>query len=193
MPKGPCQSVTLLWIALALTIAMLSIMAIHFYNRGVTLQNRCEESWSNVDTELRRRHELIPNLVSAVKGALDHERGVLSAVTQARAQALTAPHDASHQADVQRPLVAALERLLAVAEGYPALQTNRNFLDLQKELAITEDRIQAARRFYNGNVRDYRNLTRAFPGNVFAQIYRFVAIEFFEVDPVHRRAPSVVV
>ncbi len=180
-----------LWILLVIVVVLLVAVPIHYYNRGVTLQNRCDESWSNVDTELRRRHELIPNLVATVKGAMSHERGVLEAVTKARAQALRAAHDPAHQAAVQRPLVSALERLLAVAENYPALKTSRNFLELQAELAITEDRIQAARRFYNGNVRVYRNLTRAFPGNVFARVYRFRVIDFFEVEPVHRTVPSV--
>ncbi len=180
-----------LWVLLGIALLLLIVVPIHYYNRGVTLQNRCEESWSNVDTELKRRHELIPNLMAAVKGAMQHERQVLEAVTQARAQAVKAQRDAAHKTDAERPLVLALERFLAVAESYPALRANENFLKLQHELAITEDRIQAARRFYNGNVRDYRNLIRAFPGNLFARLYKFATIAFFEVDPIHRVAPRI--
>ncbi len=186
-----CKGVVLLWVLLVVAVVILVAVPIHYYNRGVTLQNRCDESWANVDTELKRRHELIPNLVASVKGAMKHERGVLDAVTKARAAAVATAHDARHQVDAQRPLVVALERLLAVAENYPELKTSKNFLELQQELAITEDRIQAARRFYNGNVRDYRNQTRAFPGNLFARLYGFPEIDFFEVDPIHRIAPAV--
>ncbi len=180
-----------LWIALAIVALLLIIVPIHYYNRGITLRNRCSESWSNVDTELKRRYDLIPNLVAAVKGAAAHERETLDAVTTARAAALANHGKPGDQADAERPLVRAVERLLAVAEDYPELKASRNFLQLQEELAITEDRIQAARRFYNANVRDQHNHLRQFPGNLFARLYRFEEESYFEVDAVHRIAPKV--
>ncbi len=175
-------------IAAGVAVALVSW---HFYNRFVVLGNRCDEAWSNVGTELRRRHELIPNLVATVKGYAAHERGLQEAIVEARAMARRndlGPEDAQA---AERALVRAAGRLLAVAEAYPELKASSNFLQLQKELAITEDRIQAARRFYNGNVRDHRNATRQFPGSVFAGLFRPKPRAFFEVDPLHVQAPPV--
>lgn len=190
---GPAghRSVVWAWVLGILAAVVFIVVPIHYFNRGIQLQNRCRESWSNVETELRRRYDLIPNLVRIVRGAMRHEREVLMEVTHARADALAAHGPPGEQAAAERPLVEALDRLLAIAEAYPALRAGRSFRDLQKELAITEDRIQAARRFYNGNVRDYRNHVRQFPGNMFATLYRWGTIDFFEVDPVHVDAPKV--
>lgn len=174
-------------------VVLVGLVVLFQYNRMVTLRNRCNEAWSNVDTELRRRHDLVPNLVSAVKGAAAHERAVLAAVTEARARALAA-RDRHTLEGAENELARAMGRLLALAEAYPALKASRNFLQLQDELAITEDRIQAARRFYNGNVRDYRDQTRQFPGVVVANAFRFGEVPFFEVEsPAMRRAPAVAV
>ena len=180
------------WAVVAVAVLAFVVVPIAFYNRLVTLRNRCTESWSNVDAELRRRYDLVPNLVETVKGYAAHERSALEAVTEARARAVASRGRPSEQAADERPLVAALGRLLAVAEAYPDLKASRNFLQLQEELVNTEDRIQASRRFYNGNVRDHRNATRQFPGFLFARLFRFGEIDFFEVEAVAAPAPPVV-
>jgi LemA protein len=175
----------------AAVLAALVVALVAYFNRGILLRNRCDESWANVDTELRRRYELVPNLVETVKGYARHERAVLDAVVAARSRAAQTAGAVDRQADAERPLVAALDRLLAVAEGYPDLKASSNFLKLQHELAITEDRIQANRRFFNANVRDYRNHTRQFPGVLLARLFRFGPLAFFEVEAVHGVAPRV--
>lgn len=180
-----------MWLA-AVLAAIVVLVAVYQFNRMVVLRNRIRESWGNVDTELRRRHDLVPNLVAAVKGYAAHERQVLESVVAARARA-AAPHGRRQEAAAHESVLAgALERLLAVAEAYPRLRASEGFLRLQAELANTEDRIQASRRFYNANVRDYRNQTRQFPGVLFAAIYRMGPIDFFEVSSLAvRRAPRV--
>lgn len=165
-------------------LVILGLMAIVYYNRFVTLENRCNESWSNVDTELRRRHELIPNLVRTVKGYAKHEKDLFAEITKARTAARDAREAGDHQGIMEGRLVGALGRLMAVAEAYPDLKASANFLELQKELALTEDRIQAARRFYNANVRDHRDATRQFPGSIFAAMYKPTPQAFFEADAV---------
>jgi len=181
-----------LWFAVAALGAVAVLVPIFQYNRMVSLRNRCKESWSNVDTELRRRYELIPNLVATVKGYARHEQGTVAAVVQARARALASTGRPASQALDENVLVHAIDRLLAVAEAYPDLKASQNFLQLQTELAVTEDRIQAARRFYNGNVRDYRNQTRQFPGVLFAGLFGMGEVEFFEIgSPHYRTVPHV--
>lgn len=172
-------------------LALIVLVPVYYFNRLVRLRNRCRESWSNVDTELKRRHNLIPNLVNTVKGYAKHERTVLDAVVNARSRAMAPHQDAKDQERDEQPLVHALRSLFAVAEGYPDLKASRNFLSLQNELALTEDRIQAARRFYNANVRDYRNTTRAFPGLLFARLFRFEEEEYFQIDPLKVEPPQV--
>jgi len=161
------------------------------YNSLVTLRNHIKDSWSNVDTELMRRYDLIPNLVAAVKGYAAHEREVLERVTELRNTCFSDHGSVRHQEGTEKQLVSAVQKLLAVAEAYPDLKADKNFLDLQKELVNTEDRIQAARRFYNGNVRDYRNLSEGFPSNLIANLFGFERSDFFDVDPAIRAAPSV--
>ncbi len=162
------------------------------YNRMVSLRNRCKESWSNVDTELKRRYDLIPNLVATVKGYATHEQALFAAVTQARAHAIGSTGRPAIQAADENRLVDTLNRLFAVAEAYPKLLAAGNFLQLQNELSMTEDRIQAARRFYNANVRDYRNQIRQFPGVMFAGMFGMGEIDFFEIASPHfRTAPPV--
>lgn len=180
-----------LWFALVFLVILVGWPAIHFYNRFQVLANRCDESWSNVDTELTRRHALIPNLVSAVKGYAKHEVQVLESVVRARTEAVRALQGGDHAGRAEQHLVSALGQLVAVAEDNPDLKASKNFLKLQHELAITEDRIQAARRFYNGNVRDHRNATRQFPGMLFAALFRPAKQDFFEADAVQLPAVSL--
>ena len=171
-------------------VFVVGIVAVVHYNRFQTLENRCDEAWSNVDTELHRRHDLIPNLVRAVQGYAAHEKQIFDDITKARAG--IKDHPTPKEAQVaERAIGNATGKLLAVAEAYPDLKASKNFLQLQEELVITEDRIQAARRFYNGNVRDHRNATRQFPGVVFAGIFKPTQQDFFEVDPIKAAPVSV--
>ena len=162
------------------------------FNGLVALRNHIRDAWANVDTELKRRYDLIPNLVATVKGYAAHERDVLERVVELRNRcAAHAGAGTANQAD-EKELVASLQRLFAVVENYPQLKADQHFLRLQDELVNTEDRIQAARRFYNGNVRDYRDQTRQFPGVLVANAFRFGEIAFFEVEsPAMRHAPAV--
>ena len=156
------------------------------YNRFVTQRNLIRDAWANIDTELRRRYDLIPNLVETVRGYASHEREVLENVTKARAMATGATGSPAEQAAAEGPLVAALRQLFAVVENYPDLKANQNFLALQTELTNTEDRLQTARRFYNANVRDYNRRVQAFPSNVVANVFNFHEEQFFEVDEALR-------
>ncbi len=167
------------------------IFVIATYNTLVALRNHIKESWSDVDTELQRRYELIPNLVATVKGYAKHERETLENVIELRNQCAADHGSVRHQEGTEQRLVAGVQKLFAVAEAYPDLKADQNFLQLQKELVNTEDRIQAARRFYNGNVRDYANKREIFPGNIVAGIFNFQAHDFFDVDPAAREAPSI--
>ena len=167
------------------------IYVIAIYNSLVALRNHISEAWSNVDTELKRRYELIPNLVSTVKGYAKHEQEMLERVVELRNTCMTDTGSVSHQEGTEKQLVAGVQKLLAVAEAYPELKADQNFLQLQKELVNTEDRIQAARRFYNGNVRDYRNKCEAFPSNLIASAFSFKPRDFFDVDPAVRETPKI--
>jgi LemA protein len=161
------------------------------YNWLVSLRNYINESWSNVDTELKRRYDLIPNLVATVKGYAAHEREVLERVTQLRARCVANNGSPADQARDEVQLVDALKQLLVVVENYPQLKADQQFLKLQQELITTENRIQAARRFYNGNVRDYRNKCETFPSNLVAQIFGFQPQDFFSVPPSVKEVPDV--
>jgi len=163
-------------------IVVLAIGAVLSYNRFVSERNGIRSSWANIDTELRRRYDLIPNLVSTVQGYAAHEKQVFEDVTKARAMATAATGSPAAQAAAEGPFVAALRQLLAVAENYPQLKANENFLALQAELSNTEDRLQTARRFYNGNVRDYNRRVQSFPSMIIARFGNFQPEEFFEVD-----------
>jgi LemA protein len=160
------------------------------YNGLVSLRNHIRESWSNVDTELKRRHDLIPNLVSVVKGYAQHEQTVLEHVIQLRNSASQA-QAMDERSGRESQLSESLRSLLAVVENYPDLKADAQFLRLQQELIHTEDRIQAARRFYNGNVRDYQNKCGAFPSNLVAQCFSFQAAEFFQAGPDEKQPPPV--
>ena len=177
-----------MWVLIVLLAVILLIVfgGIASYNRFVSQRNLVRDAWANIDTELRRRYDLIPNLVETVKGYASHEREVFENVTKARAMATAATGSPAEQAAAEGPLVAALRQLFAVAENYPDLKANQNFLALQSELSNTEDRLQTARRFYNSNVRDYNRRVRSFPSNVIARSFGFTEEQFFEVDEALR-------
>lgn len=170
-------------------VVVLLIWGIYMYNRFVALTNNTKEAWSDIDTQLKRRYDLIPNLVETVKGYASHERETLDEVMEARAKATSMQIDASKVTPEQiqafegaeMGLTSALGRLMAVAENYPDLKANENFLELQRELTDTENKIQAARRFYNSNVRELKTALQQFPGNIVGNMFNFKAMEFFEL------------
>jgi len=172
-------------------IGVVLIYIVGTYNALVRLRQHVRESWSDIDTELKRRYDLIPNLVETVKGYAVHERETLDAVIEARARAVASTGTPDSQARDEGVLVSTLRELFAVVEAYPQLKANQNFLHLQEELIITEDRIQAARRFYNGNVRDLNTRVAVFPSNLIASMFSIGAEEFFEVAEVVRTVPKV--
>ncbi len=151
------------------------------YNKLVSGRNRTGEAWADIDVQLKRRYDLIPNLVETVKGYAGHERELLEKVTQARSQAMGASTPAQHS-QAENALSQTLKSLFAVAESYPDLKANQNFAKLQDELSDTENKIQAARRFYNGNVRDFNTSLQVFPTNLVAGWFGFTAQDFFELD-----------
>jgi len=162
------------------------------YNGLVRLRQHVRESWSGIDTELKRRYNLIPNLVETVKGYASHEQETLDRVISARAKAVDSTGSPASQARDENALVGALRQLFAVVESYPDLKANQNFLQLQGQLTDTEDRIQAARRFYNANVRDLNTRIEVFPSNVIANLFSFKKEEFFELeDAAQREVPTV--
>ena len=182
-----------LWIVLAV-IVVLALFVVAMYNRLVTLRQRVREAWSDIDVQLKRRYDLIPNLIETVKGYAAHEKGVFEAVTQARANAISAGATGSpeQRAQAENVLTGALRSVFAVAEAYPQLQASQNFRDLQEQLSATEDKIAFARRFYNGNVRDYNTSLQTFPTTVLAGMFGFTAEQYFELaDAAEREAPKV--
>jgi LemA protein len=181
---------SVVYVALALA-ALTSIAILLSYNRFVNQRQLIDNSWSNVDSELQRRHDLIPNLVETVKGYAAHEQRTFETVTAARAQAMSARGSAATQSPAEHELVDGMRQLLALSEAYPQLRASYHFLQLQEELVTTENRIQAARRFYNGNVRDYNRRVDSIPSLVIARLFRFTLEEYFEVEPIVREVPSV--
>jgi LemA protein len=175
-----------------IAVPLIIIIIIAFiYNSLVGLRNHVKESWSDVDTELKRRYDLIPRLVSTVKGYAAHEKEVLEKVTEARTRALHSTGSPRSQAVDENELVRNLKSLFAVVERYPDLKASGNFLELHRELVNTEDRIQAARRFYNGNVREYNNRVQMFPSTIVASTFNFKEAEFFEIEEMERAVPAV--
>ena len=179
---------TALYIALGVLV-VLAIAVIVSYNRFVRQRNLVQESWRQIDVELRRRHDLVPNLVETVKGYAAHERAVLENVTAARTAAVAAGGGVAAQAAAESALAGSLRGLFAVAEGYPELKAAGPFQQLQAQLAETEDRIAAGRRFYNGNVRALNTRVEAFPSSIVAKMFGFTRAEYFEVDEPEVRAP----
>lgn len=157
------------------------LWAIFTYNRFISFINRTKEAWADIDVQLKRRYDLIPNLVETVKGYATHERQAFENVTKARAQSMQAGTPAE-KGVAENMLSGALKSLFAVAEAYPDLKANQNFAQLQSELSDTENKIQAARRFYNGNVRDLNTMIETFPPNIIAQMFKFEPREFFELE-----------
>jgi LemA protein len=179
-------------IVIAGVILLPVVFVVAQYNALVALKNYIRESWSNVDTELKRRYDLIPNLVAVVKGYAAHERDTLERVTELRNRCVANSGSPAEQAVDEKQLVDSLKQLLVVVENYPQLKADQNFLKLQTELVNTEDRIQAARRFYNGNVRDYRNKCETFPSNLVANLFGFKSEgDFFSVPPSVQEVPNV--
>jgi LemA protein len=175
---------TFVWIVLGLAVLVVLYVIVQ-YNGLVRLRNRIESAWSQIDVQLQRRYDLIPNLVETVKGYAGHEKAVLEGVTQARAQAIDAQGPAQ-QAQAENMITSALKSLFAVAEAYPDLKANQNFLALQEELSGTEGKIAYARQFYNDSVQSYNTKIQSFPSNVVANAFRFREREYFEADDTSR-------
>lgn len=164
-----------------LVIAGLALWFAGIYNRFIKLINRAKEAWADIDVQLKRRYDLIPNLVNTVKGYATHESTAFENVTKARSMAMGA-QSLSDKAGAENMLTGALKSLFAIAEAYPDLKANQNFLELQRELSDTENKIQAARRFYNTNVRDLNISIESFPSNIVAGMFNFVKMEFFDLE-----------
>jgi LemA protein len=165
---------------LLIIIAVIALWAIMTYNGLITLKNRTDEAWSDIDVQLKRRYDLIPNLVETVKGYAAHESGTLEKVIAARNSAMNATGMAA-KSESENALSQTLKSIFALSEAYPDLKANQNFLDLQTQLTDTEDKIQASRRFYNGNVRDFNTKLQVFPTNMIGNMLGFKAREFFQV------------
>ncbi len=169
-------------------VALLVLWLIFAYNRFIALVNRAKEAWSDIDVQLKRRYDLIPNLVNTVKGYAAHESTAFEKVTQARAAAMGAGNLAD-KSQAELGLTGALKSLFAIAEAYPDLKANANFVELQRELSDTENKIQASRRFYNGTVRDLNTAVDTFPNNLIASFFKFAKLEFFELEQEEAKNP----
>jgi len=178
-------------ITLLIVLAVIILWIILTYNRLITLRNRAKEAWADIDVQLKRRYNLIPNLVETVKGYAAHEKEVFQKVTEARSRAMGA-QTVKEKGEAENFLSNTLKSLFAVAENYPQLRAAENFLELQRELRDTEDKIQAARRFYNGNARDLNIKIEVFPANIIANLFRFVKMDFFEIEEAAAREPVTV-
>lgn len=184
------MSTSLIILIIAGLIILWSVL---IYNRFVSLRNRAKEAWSDIDVQLKRRYDLIPNLVESVKGYAAHEKEVFENVTKARTAAMTAEKsgDPKEIGRAENALSGALKTLFAVSENYPDLKASTNFLELQRELRDTEDKIQAARRFYNTNARDMNIKVESFPANIIAKIFNFDKFDFFEIEEGAKEATEV--
>ena len=183
----------MVWIIVAIVVVIVLFVVVAF-NGLVRRRNRTQEAWSQIDVELKRRHDLIPNLVETVKGYAAHERGTFEAVTNARAAAVNAgaSGDPAKVGQAENMLTGALRSLFAVAEAYPDLKASQNFSQLQEEITATEDKIEFARRYYNTSVRDYNTAIQTFPRNLMAGMLGFHQMQYFEIDqPAEREVPQV--
>ena len=180
------------WLCLGVVVVVviLALAVVGMYNRLVVLRNRVDNAWSQIDVQLKRRYDLIPNLVSTVKGYAAHEAGVFERVTAARAAAINA-QGVEEQSQAENQLSGALKSLFAVAEAYPDLKANQNFLDLQAQLTDTENKIAYSRQFYNDSVMSYNTATQTFPNNLLASAFGFSQRVYFEADPAAATAPTV--
>ena len=183
---------TAVWIVVAI-VALLALLLIYGFNRLIRLRTRTQEAWSEIDVELKRRHDLIPNLVSTVQGYAAHERAVFENVTSLRNQAVAASQagNPTAMAGAEDALTAGVRQVFAVAENYPQLKAAQLFLDLQEQLTTTEDKVEFSRRFYNGNVRDFNTALLTFPTNLYARILGFTPFAFFAAADSERAAPTV--
>jgi len=179
----------MIWVLL-IVIVILVIVAIAMYNGLIRLKNRVDEAWSDIDVQLKRRHDLIPNLINTVKGYAAHEKEVFEKVTEARTRAMTAG-TATDKAQAENMLSSTLKSLFAVAEAYPQLKANENFLELQRELTDTEDKIMAARRFYNNNVMEFNTKIQMFPTRFFAEMLSFTKRDFFQAEESEKEVVNV--
>lgn len=177
-------------IIVLVVIIVLAVSIVGIYNGLIKLKNRVDEAWSDIDVQLKRRYDLIPNLVNTVKGYASHEKELFEKVTEARTAAMGAGTPAEKE-QAENALSGTLKSLFAVAENYPDLKANQNFLELQRELTDTEDKIQAARRFYNGNVRDFNTKIQVFPTNIFAGMLNFTKREFFAAEEGEKEVVEV--
>jgi len=176
---------------ISIVFAVIIFRVITIYNSLVRFRNRTKEAWADIDVQLKRRYNLIPNLVQVVKGYASHERELFEKVTQARTKAMGAK-DLGERQEAENVLSGTLKTLFAVSENYPDLKASTNFLELQRELRDTEDKIQAARRFYNGNVRDLNIKIESFPANIIASMFKFEKMQLFELKAVEERETPVV-
>lgn len=189
----------ILGIGILVVLGVIILFVIGVYNGLVKMRMRVNEAWSDIDVQLKRRYDLIPNLVETVKGYATHEKETLESVMEARSKATAINVDAGNAtaadmaafAGAQEGLSGALGKLFAVAENYPDLKANQNFLQLQNDLTDTEDKIQASRRFYNGTVRDYNTKVETVPSNIIASIFNFTKREFFDIDEKERKNVQV--
>jgi LemA protein len=177
-------------IVILVIVALLVVIAIGAYNSLVVKRNRVKNGWSQIDVQLKRRIDLIPNLVETVKGYAAHEKAIFERIAEARSLAINAKGPAE-SAKANNALTDTLKTLFAVAENYPNLKANENFLKLQEELSATENKIAFSRQFYNDVVMDYNNATQMFPSNIFAGMFGFKQAEFYNVPEAEREAPKV--
>jgi LemA protein len=177
-------------ITLIVVLVLVVLFVVVLYNGLIRLKNRTDEAWSDIDVQLKRRHDLIPNLVNTVKGYATHERELFEKVTEARSAAMGAQTPADKE-KAENALSGTLKSLFAIAENYPDLKANQNFLELQRELTDTEDKIQAARRFYNTNVRDFNIKIEMFPSNLIAGMLNFTKRDFFAAEEGEKEVAEV--
>lgn len=178
----------LLWIAII--VAIIGLIAIYYYNRFVVLANRIKNALGQIDVQLKRRADLIPNLIETVKGYVKHEKAAIKAVTDAR-KALVSAKNIGGKVKADEKLETALKTIFAIAEGYPDLKANTNFLELQRELSSTEDRVAYSRQRYNDDILFYNNMIQTFPGNFFASIYGRKKLDYIKIEPSERKTPKV--
>jgi LemA protein len=177
-------------LVLLIAVVVIGLWIVAVYNGLIRLRNRVDEAWSDIDVQLKRRYDLIPNLINTVKGYATHEKELFEKITQARTAAMGAQNPAEKE-QAENMLSGTLKSLFAVAENYPDLKANQNFLELQRELSDTENKIQASRRFYNGNVRDFNTKIEVFPSNIIAGMLNFSKREFFEAEEVEKENVKV--
>jgi LemA protein len=179
------------FIVLLLVLAAGLLWLVALYNRFIRGKNLMQEAWSGIDVQLKRRHDLLPNLLETVKGYMQYERGVLQEITDLRSRSISAT-SVREKGEAENALSQTLRSLFAVAEAYPDLKANQNFLDLQKNLTDIEEQIQLARRYYNGTVRDFNIMVEAFPSALVASMFGFKLAEYFEIEaPAEREVPAV--